>query len=212
MPFPETFVLTKVANVVKETLCATGPNGPKLNSFLQMGRYCFAILLLFALGSVADARSGADIFPPSSGPLVSGSKATLRFGLASAPTMAPLPVKRAIWAGNQLRYKRYRYGGGHRSFFDKGYDCSGTVSYVLGAAGLLRSPTTSRALRSYGARGEGKWITIYARKGHTYAVIAGLRLDTTEWNEDTPNRHWAPRWRLTSRKSRGYVARHPVGL
>jgi hypothetical protein len=125
---------------------------------------------------------------------------------------APLAVKRAIWAGNQLRYKSYRFGGGHRSFFDRGYDCSGTISYVLGAAGLLSSPTTSAALRSFGARGEGNWITIYARDGHTFAVIAGLRLDTTEWNELRPNRHWAPRWRLTTRKPRGFVARHPIGL
>jgi len=72
----------------------------------------------------------ADLFPDS-GPTVPGSKARLRFGRASAPAKAPLPVKRAIWAANQLRKKPYRYGGGHQSFADSGYDCSGTVSYVL---------------------------------------------------------------------------------
>jgi hypothetical protein len=180
--------------------------------FCPMDRYCFRILLLATFGVAAQPALSLETYPPSSGPLVSGSKATVRFGLASAPSDAPLSVKRAIWAGNQLRYKRYRYGGGHRSFFDKGYDCSGTVSYVLGAAGLLQSPTTSRALRSFGSSGEGKWITVYARKSHSYAIIAGLRLDTTEWNDTRPNRHWAPRWRLTSRRPRGYEARHPLGL
>jgi len=38
---------------------------------------------------------------------------------------------------------------------------------------------SSTEFRSYGDRGAGKWITIYAREGHTFAVIAGLRLDTT---------------------------------
>jgi hypothetical protein len=173
---------------------------------------CLKILFLAMFGLAAKPALWAETFPPFSGPLVDGSQATLRFGLAFAPTRAPLPVKRAIWAANQLRHKPYRYGGGHRSFFDKGYDCSGTISYVLGAAGLVRSPMNSSEFRSFGTRGEGKWITVYARRGHTYAVIAGLRLDTTDWNDTRPNRHWAPRWRLSYRKPRGYEARHPVGL
>jgi hypothetical protein len=79
----------------------------------------------------------ADLFP-SSGPLVSGKTARLRFGRAAAPKNAPLQVKRAVWAANQLRSKPYRYGGGHKSFDDHGYDCSGTISYVLAAAGFDR--------------------------------------------------------------------------
>ena len=100
--------------------------------------------------------------------------ARLRFGRAAAPKNAPLAVKRAIWAAYQLRSRLYRYGGGHKSFYDRGYDCSGTVSYALGAAGLIASPLSSTEFRSYGGRGPGKWITIYAREGHTFAVIAGL--------------------------------------
>jgi hypothetical protein len=115
------------------------------------------------------------------------------------PKKAPAAVKRAIWAANQLRSKPYRYGGGHRSFDDRGYDCSGTVSYVLGGAGLIGSPMSSSEFRRFGKRGRGKWITIYARKGHTFAVIAGLRLDTTPWQ-------------TTDRMPRGFEARHPVGL
>jgi hypothetical protein len=150
-----------------------------------------------------------DLFP-SSGPVVSGKTARLRFGKAAAPKNAPLAVKRAIWAANQLRHKRYRYGGGHKSFDDRGYDCSGTVSYTLAAAGLISSPMSSTEFRSYGDRGPGKWITIYAREGHTFAVIAGLRLDTTPYARYTGK--WAPRWQTIYRPPRGFEARHPVGL
>jgi hypothetical protein len=154
-------------------------------------------------------RASADLFP-SSGPVVSGKVARLRFGKAAAPKNAPLSVKRAIWAANQLRSKPYRYGGGHKSFDDHGYDCSGTISYVLGAAGLIASPMSSTEFRGYGERGAGKWITIYAREGHTFAVIAGLRLDTTPFDHYTGK--WAPRWYAAYRPPRGFDARHPVGL
>ena len=149
---------------------------------------------------------------PTTGPVVPGTRAALRGGLAAAPAQAPLEVKRAIWAANQLRSKPYRYGGGHRSFSDSGYDCSGTVSYVLGAAGLLKAPTNSSGLRNFGNRGRGKWITVYARSGHTFAVIAGLRLDTTAYNTMRRDRNWAPRWQATNRQPSGFVARHPAGL
>ena len=81
---------------------------------------------------------------------MSGKTARLRFGKAAAPKNAPLAVKRAIWAANQLRHKRYRYGGGHKSFDDRSYDCSGTISYVLGAAALISAPMSSTEFRSYG--------------------------------------------------------------
>jgi hypothetical protein len=136
----------------------------------------------------------------------------LRGNVAAAPAAAPLEVKRAIWAANQLRSKRYRYGGGHRSFVDSGYDCSGTVSYALGAAGLVKSPMPSSGFKNFGKSGQGKWITVYARNGHTFAVIAGLRLDTTAWNTMRVERGEAPRWRATPREPRGFVARHPAGL
>jgi len=151
----------------------------------------------------------ADLFP-GSGPIVSGKTARLRFGCAAAPKNAPLQVKRAVWAANQLRSKPYRYGGGHRSFDDHGYDCSGTVSYVLAAAGLIASPMSSTEFRSYGARGPGKWITVYAREGHTFAVIAGLRLDTTPYEHYSDK--WAPRWQTVYRPPYGFAARHPIGL
>jgi hypothetical protein len=180
----------------------------KAETLCEMSRF----LLMLAVAtfiSVFAPVLGADLFP-SSGPIVPGSKACLRSGLACAPATAPLPVKKAIWAANQLRRKPYRFGGGHRSFLDSGYDCSGTVSYALGAAGLVRSPISSSNLRSFGSRGKGKWITVYARDGHAFAVIAGLRLDTTAWNESVGN--WAPRWQTIYREPHGFEARHPLGL
>ena len=167
------------------------------------------ILLGTLILAVAVPSIIADIFP-ASGPVVSGRVARLRRGQAAAPKKAPVPVKRAIWAANQLRSKPYRYGGGHKSFEDRGYDCSGTVSYALGAAGLISSPMSSTEFRSFGKRGRGKWITVYAREGHTFAVIAGLRLDTTPW--DNSSNRWAPRWQTTDRLPRGFEARHPVDL
>lgn len=147
---------------------------------------------------------------PMTGPTVPGSTAKLRYGQASAPENAPINVKRAIWAANELRSKPYRFGGGHRSFQDNAYDCSGTVSYMLGGAGLIKSPMSSTEFRKFGQSGRGKWITVYARNGHTFAVIAGLRLDTTPYR--TAHDRWAPRWQPIPRHPSGFEARHPVGL
>lgn len=169
------------------------------------GGYAWLGLIVFG----ASTSLSADPFPMR-GPTVPGKFAQLRYGVACAPEKAPLAVKRAIWAANQLRTKPYRYGGGHASFLDRGYDCSGTISYALAAAGLLRVPLSSKELTRFGSRGRGKWITVYARNGHAFAVIAGLRLDTTAWNS-RGDRH-APRWQTTVRKPVGFEPRHPVGL
>lgn len=165
----------------------------------------FSVAILAAVA----APSFAGDFP-ASGPTVPGTKARLRGKVACAPATAPLAVKRAIWAANQLHSKPYRFGGGHHSFSDRAYDCSGTVSYALGGAGLIKSPMCSSEFRRFGERGRGKWITVYARNGHTFAVIAGLRLDTTPYV--TGRERWAPGWQLTPRMPHGFEARHPVGL
>ncbi len=148
---------------------------------------------------------------PSAGPTVPGMQARLNGKVAAAPEEAPFAVKRAIWAANELRTKPYRYGGGHHSFKDQAYDCSGTVSYMLAGAGLIKAPLSSSDLKKFGEHGHGRWITIYARNGHTFAVIAGLRLDTTPYK--TAHDTWAPRWQPTPRvPSSGFEARHPAGL
>ena len=168
------------------------------------------ILISAAVLAAITSSANAKVFP-ASGPIVPGNRARLRGGKAAAPESAPLAVKRAIWAANQLFRKPYIFGGGHKSFIDRGYDCSGTVSYALGGAGLLKSPISSTEFRNYGERGRGKWITIYARNGHTYAIIAGLRLDTTPYL--TAHDKWAPGWQMAERvPAGGFEARHPVGL
>ena len=142
-------------------------------------------------------------------PMVAGSRAVLRNGIAHAPSHAPQSVKNAIWAANSLRRKPYLSGGGHGSFDDRGYDCSGTVSFALRGAGALESPLPSSEFMHYGERGRGRWITIYARRGHTFAIIAGLRLDTTDFQNGGNS---GPRWHTDARDTRGYVARHPAGM
>jgi len=145
----------------------------------------------------------------ASGPTVSGRCAVLRDGIAYAPANAPATVKSAIWAANTLRRKPYVWGGGHGSFDDYGYDCSGSVSFALHHAGLLGAPLPSNDFLRYGERGCGKWITIYARPGHTFAIIAGLRLDTTDLHYGADV---GPRWYTDFRDTRGFDARHPIGL
>jgi cell wall-associated NlpC family hydrolase len=125
---------------------------------------------------------------------------------AIAPAGASDVVKAAIAAGNRINRKPYRYGGGHGRFNDRGYDCSGAVSYVLHAAGLLDRPRDSSGLESWGTAGRGSQITVYANAGHAFMVVAGLRFDTSGAGED------GPRWRPERRSGRGYVIRHAPGL
>jgi cell wall-associated NlpC family hydrolase len=130
-------------------------------------------------------------------------------GLAAAPVNAPQEVKDAIAAANEIVGKPYVYGGGHnRSFKSAGYDCSGTVSFALKGAGLLKAPLASGPFMSWGKAKKGKWITVYANSGHAYAVIAGLRLDTSAAGERVSSGK-GPRWRSNARKQSGFVARHP---
>jgi hypothetical protein len=125
---------------------------------------------------------------------------------ALAPPGAPTSVAQAIDAANRISGRPYRYGGGHRSFRDSAYDCSGSVSYALHAGGFLSSPLDSSALMRWGVRGRGAWITVYTSPAHAFAVIAGLRFDTAGPGPS------GPRWRGAARSSRGFLARHPFGL
>jgi hypothetical protein len=132
-------------------------------------------------------------------------------GLASVPPGAPYQVARAIGAANRIHTRTYIWGGGHRGWKAKGYDCSGAVSYVLHAAGLLSTPLVSGQLASWGTFGPGSWITVYANRVHTYMVIAGLRYDTSprgEWIDQGRG----PRWRYTLRTNVGFAVRHYPGL
>jgi cell wall-associated NlpC family hydrolase len=139
-------------------------------------------------------------------PTVPGDVGVIRDGVAYAPANAPLAVQRAIWAADTLRHKPYIYGGGHQSFRSRGYDCSGTVSFALHAAGLLDSPLDSGSFMRWGERGRGQWITIFTNRGHAWAIIAGMRLDTSGPGES------GPRWRTETRSARGFRVRHPDGF
>ena len=132
-------------------------------------------------------------------------------GKASRPPGAPYAVTRAIQAANRIHKRTYIWGGGHRAFKAKGYDCSGAVSYVLHAAGVLSAPLVSGQLALWGSPGPGSWITVYANKTHTYMVIAGLRYDTSPLGESV-NQGRGPRWRYTLRTGSGFAIRHYTGL
>jgi hypothetical protein len=127
--------------------------------------------------------------------------------LAIAPVDAPPQVQAIVNAGNEIAHLPYIWGGGHMTYEDSGYDCSGSISFVLAAAGLLKGTETAGQLMSYGDSGPGKWITIYASPGHTFMYIAGLRFDTVALAQT------GSRWSNRSAADGGtFVARHPAGL
>jgi hypothetical protein len=146
-------------------------------------------------------------------PTVAGRQAMLRTnGKAAIPRGAPRRVRAIIAAANQIAGKPYKWGGGHARLDDRGYDCSGTVSYALirSGAGLLASPMVSGSFARWGAAGAGNWVTVYANKGHVYMEVAGLRLDTSaagDWGGKK-----GVRWRPVIGKRRGFKVRHPLGL
>ncbi len=130
-------------------------------------------------------------------------------GRAIAPASAPPAVEAMIEAANRIRHRPYRWGGGHRSWNSRGYDCSGSVSYVLHAAGLLDYPLDSTGFMRWGGGGAGSWVRIYANHGHVFAVIAGLRWDTS-YSEDGDRS--GPGWSEQMRSRGGFRVRHPLGL
>ena len=115
-------------------------------------------------------------------------------------------IHRLIRAANRIATAPYKYGGGHGTYHDSGYDCSGSISYALHFAGLLRTPLDSSGFMSYGLPGRGRHITIYAHSGHAYMVVDGRRFDTSAIRET------GSRWTRTHRSSAGYTVRHPPGL
>ncbi|HKG36097.1 MAG TPA: hypothetical protein VKA89_06625 [Solirubrobacterales bacterium] len=178
-------------------------------------------LLLLSVAVPAAAETGGTGTPgstttstttPSPAPLGPPGKAKIRKdGTAVAPADAPPAIQQAIAAANAIHTYPYRWGGGHRTFYDSGYDCSGAVSYVLHAAGLLSSPMTSGGFASsWGALGKGRWITVYGNAGHVYMVIAGKRFDTSSggdrWNQGS-----GPRWRKKKRKPVGFTGKYYPG-
>lgn len=129
-------------------------------------------------------------------------------GMLIPPKSAPARVKGVIAFANRIRTKPYIWGGGHRTWWDRGYDCSGSVSYALHGGEFLDSPLPSGPLENWGLSGEGRWISVYANPGHAYAVIAGYRWDTSGNTDGSTG----PSWHNDMRNYAGFVARHPAGF
>jgi len=142
--------------------------------------------------------------PAPSSPGAAEATATYVSGIALAPPDAPERIAGAINAANTIVGRPYIWGGGHGSWYARGYDCSGAVSFALAGGGFLASPLTSGQLESWGEPGPGRWLTVYASDSHVYAVIAGLRWDTVGDASGT-----GPRWHLAGAVPGGFVARHP---
>lgn len=128
-------------------------------------------------------------------------------GLAIPPASAPQAVQEVIAAGNEIAHLPYRFGGGHGTFVDTAYDCSGSLSFAFAAAGLLNTTLASGGLETWGKAGKGKWITVFANAGHTFMYVAGLRFDTVALAQ-TGSR-WSNR---PAGESGSYAVRHPGGL
>jgi hypothetical protein len=200
----------------------------RANKPLSLAVFAVGCVCLLPAGASAQASntspgSGATSPPPANTGGTSPTdpqfqpapKGKIVNGIAIPPIGAPQEVVDAINAANQIVTKPYIFGGGHRSFNSRGYDCSGSVSFALHGAGLLDTPLDSSDFMKWGERGKGQWITVYTNPAHAFVVIAGLRFDTG-FRDRLSKAHGAapgsgPRW-AGPRPTRGYHARHPDGL
>ena len=193
-------------------LDTSGVVGPKTVAALRRGAVLAPVPEPAAPAPVAPAAPTAGGATPTpspantTSPLILGPAGTLADGLLAPPLGAPAAVAAAIAGANRIAKLPYRWGGGHRKFEDTAYDCSGSVSYALHAAGLLATTMTSGELAKYGEAGPGRWITIYANADHVYAVMAGVRFDTSGQTRA------GSRWQSAQRSSSGFVVRHPAGF
>jgi peptidoglycan hydrolase-like protein with peptidoglycan-binding domain len=158
------------------------------------------VALLHKLG---DGGAAGGTRQDSPAPAPTGHAQLRADGTAVAPADAPQAIKDVIAAGNRIATKPYIYGGGHGQWNDRGYDCSGSVSYALHGGGLIDTQLDSGSFMSWGASGNGRWITIYTNPGHAWMTVAGLRFDTSGANPS--------RWQSDMRSSSSYTIRHPAG-
>ena len=156
---------------------------------------------------VAGSGGAAYAPPPPPEQVVAGEDGKVNEdGFAVPPRSAPKAVKDVVAAGNEIAKTPYKWGGGHASWGDTGYDCSGSVSFALHAAGLLDSPLVSGSFARWGDSGPGAWITIYANADHVYMIVAGMRFDTSARSRT------GSRWTMEERPSDGFAVTHPDGL
>ena len=173
-----------------------------------MRRIAIAMVVSLAGGGLSAVPASAEVGgvgakPSQKQKSAASGRALLLGGRARAPITAPAPVAEAVRAANRIAAKPYVWGGGHGRWSDRGYDCSGAVSYALHGGGMLDRPLDSASLARWGAPGPGRWISVYAHGGHAYVVIAGLRFDTSGGP--------GPRWHREPRSGAGFTVRHPVG-
>jgi cell wall-associated NlpC family hydrolase len=138
---------------------------------------------------------------------VPGGRSVAGSGAIAIPAGVPEVVQKVVAGANEIADFPYVFGGGHASFVDNAYDCSGSVSYALAAGGLLGAPETSGELESWGAPGPGRYITVYANAGHTYMYVDGVLYDTAGRSGT-----FASRWQVGAVDNSGFVARHWPGL
>jgi hypothetical protein len=182
---------------------------------VRIGWVTSAVLATAAFCAFASPALGAKV---ECRPFTLGSERTsstcgatiLADGRAVPPPGSPPEVREAIEAANRIAHKPYVWGGGHRSWDSRGYDCSGAVGYALHGAGMLNSTVVSGQLEYWGEGGAGRWITVYANPLHVYMVVAGLRFDT----RDGLTARTGPRWHtdMPREPNRHFTARHPAGL
>jgi cell wall-associated NlpC family hydrolase len=154
-----------------------------------------------AVERTAKQQQKAQLTPVKGGNSVGGN------GTIAIPSNVPETVQRVIAGANAITNFPYVFGGGHGSFVDNAYDCSGSVSYALAAGGLLNAPETSGELESWGAPGPGRYITVMAAAGHTYMYVDGVMYNTA--GRSGP---YASRWQVSPADNSGYVVRHWPGL
>jgi hypothetical protein len=202
----------KAADVAVEPLPTRNPRAKAVEPVAGESAQYAGLPTADAADQPKPRRAGTAALPKlrqSSGPTSDAAISNadvLKNGIALPPIEAPEEVRLIIEAGNQIARTPYLWGGGHGKWLDHGYDCSGSISFALANAGLLRGPQTSGALAGWGAPGKGKWITVYANSGHVYMVVAGVRFDTSG------TRATGSRWQKDMRGNGGFVARHPPGL
>ncbi len=167
----------------------------------------FVVAALAAPGSASAKCATGGLTPAAVDVCTPTAKAKLLpTGELIPPKSAPPRVVAVIEAANKIRTKPYIWGGGHARWWDKGYDCSGSVSFALHGGEFIESPMPSGPMAKWGLAGLGRWITVYTNAGHAYAVIAGVRWDTSGDEGES-----GPRWHTDLRDNIGFIARHPAG-
>ncbi len=86
------------------------------------------------------------------------------------------------WGGGHGSVGVPSHGVGHGSGPGVGFDCSGAVSAVLNAAGLVTSPMTASQYMTWGLPGPGSTVSIFADPTHTFMELSGHYFGTSYGN------------------------------